>query len=72
MKFKIMLGYKGSHDVQLAMERNEVQGICLAYDSLERGTLARAHQINVLLQASLEPDPRLTGIPYGLEFARGV
>ncbi len=69
MKFKIILGYKGSHDVQLAMERNEVQGICLAYDSLERGTLARAHQINVLLQASLEPDPRLTGIPYGLEFA---
>ena len=70
MKFKVVLGYKGSHDVQLAMERNEVQGICLAYDSLERGTLARAHQINVLLQASLEPDPRLTGIPYGLEFAR--
>lgn len=69
MKFKIILGYKGSHDVQLAMERNEVQGICLAYDLLERGTLARAHQINVLLQASLEPDPRLTGIPYGLEFA---
>lgn len=70
MKFKVVLGYKGSHDVQLAMERNEVQGICLAYDSLERGTLARAHQINVLLQASLEPDPRLTGIPYGLEFAQ--
>ena len=71
MKFKLVLGYKGSHDIQLAMERNEVQGICLAYDSLQRGTLAREHQINVLLQASLEPDPRLTGIPYGLEFARG-
>jgi tripartite-type tricarboxylate transporter receptor subunit TctC len=70
MKFKVVLGYKGSHDIQLAMERNEVQGICLAYDSLERGTLARAHQINVLLQASLEPDPRLKGIPYGLEFTR--
>ena len=52
MRFKIVLGYKGSHDIQLAMERNEVQGICLAYDSLERGTLAQEHQINVLLQAS--------------------
>jgi tripartite-type tricarboxylate transporter receptor subunit TctC len=72
MKFKVVLGYKGSHDIQLAMERNEVQGICLAYDSLERGTLAREHQISVLLQASLEPDPRLKGIPYGLEFAQGT
>jgi len=70
MKFKLVLGYKGSHDIQLAMERNEVQGICLAYDSLERGTLAHEHQINVLLQASLEPDPRLQGISYGLEFTR--
>ena len=68
MKFNVVLGYKGSHDVQLAMERKEVEGICLAYDSLERGTLAREHQINVLLQASLEPDLRLRGIPYGLEF----
>jgi tripartite-type tricarboxylate transporter receptor subunit TctC len=71
MKFKVVLGYKGSHDIQLAMERNEVQGICLAYDSLERGTLAREHQINVLLQASLEPDPRLKDVPYGLDFTRG-
>ena len=69
MKFKLVLGYKGSHDIQLAMERNEVQGICVAYDSIERGTLARSGQINVLLQASLEPDPRLKAVPSGLEFA---
>ena len=69
MKFRLVMGYQGSHEVQLAMERNEVQGICLAYNSLERGTLARTQQINVLLQASLEPDSRLAGIPYGLEFA---
>jgi tripartite-type tricarboxylate transporter receptor subunit TctC len=70
MKFKVILGYQGSHEVQLAMERNEVQGICLNYDSLERGTLARAHAINILLQASLEPDPRLSGVPSALEFVR--
>ncbi len=72
MKFKVVKGYQGSHQIQLAMERNEVQGICLAYDSLERGTLARAHQLNILLQASLEPDPRLNNIPYGLTFARSA
>jgi tripartite-type tricarboxylate transporter receptor subunit TctC len=71
MKFKLVLGYKGSHDIQLAMERNEVQGICVAYDSIERGTLAQQHQIEVLLQAALEPDPRLAGVPFGLDFARG-
>ena len=70
MKFKLVKGYQGSHEIQLAMERGEVQGICLAYDSLARGTLARSGQINVLLQAALEPDPRLQGVPYGLEFAR--
>jgi tripartite-type tricarboxylate transporter receptor subunit TctC len=69
MKFKVIMGYQGSHEVQLAMERNEVQGICVNYDSLERGTLARAQAINILLQASLEPDPRLGGVPSALDFA---
>jgi tripartite-type tricarboxylate transporter receptor subunit TctC len=68
MKFKTVLGYKGSHDIQLAMERNEVQGICLTYDSLERGTLAREHKINILMQGAVEPDPRLKGVPYGADF----
>jgi len=69
MKFKVIQGYQGSHEVQLAMERNEVQGICLNYDSLERGTLARADGLNILLQATLEPDPRLTGVPSALDGA---
>ena len=67
MKFKVVNGYKGSHQVQLAMERNEVQGICLSYNSLTHGTLFHQHQLNLLLQAALEPDPRLKGIPYGTE-----
>ena len=53
MRFKLVKGYQGSHEIQLAMERGEVQGICLAYDSLSRGTMARTGQINVLLQAAL-------------------
>jgi hypothetical protein len=71
MKFKVIIGYQGSHEVQLAMERNEVQGICVNYDSLERGTLARANAVNILLQASLEPDARLSGVPSALDYARG-
>ena len=67
MKFKLVKGYKGSHDIQLAMERNEVQGICLAYDSLSRGNLAKTGQINVLLQAALAPDPRIKDAPMVIE-----
>jgi tripartite-type tricarboxylate transporter receptor subunit TctC len=70
MKFKLVQGYKGSGEIQLAMERKEVDGICLAYDSLLRGNLARQNQINVLLQAALESDPRLKDVPLGLQAAR--
>jgi tripartite-type tricarboxylate transporter receptor subunit TctC len=70
MKFKIVQGYKGSGEIQIAMERKEVDGICLTYDSLMRGNLARQGQINVLMQAALEPDPRLKDVPLGLQAAR--
>jgi tripartite-type tricarboxylate transporter receptor subunit TctC len=70
MKFRTIKGYKGSHDIALAMERNEVQGICLAYDSLQRQTLAREGKLNILFQAALKPDPRLKGIPVGTDLAR--
>jgi len=72
MKFKLVKGYQGSHEIQLAMERNEVQGICLAYDSLSRGTLARTGAINVLLQAALTPDPRVKDAPMVIDAARSV
>src|SRR5262245_39189765 len=70
LKFKLVKGYQGSHEIQLAMERNEVQGICLAYDSLSRGNLSRSGQINVLLQAALAPDPRIKGAQMVIDTAR--
>jgi tripartite-type tricarboxylate transporter receptor subunit TctC len=70
MKFKTIKGYPGSKEISLAMERNEVQGICLAYDSLMRQPLARDGKINILFQAALKPDPRLKDIPVGTDLAR--
>jgi len=72
MKFKLVNGYQGSHEIQLAMERGEVSGICLAYDSVSRGTLARTGRINVLLQAALEPDPRIKDVPMVLDAVRSA
>ncbi len=70
MRFKTIKGYPGSKEISLAMERNEVQGICLAYDSLMRQPLARDGKINILFQAALTPDPRLKDVPIGTDLAR--
>jgi tripartite-type tricarboxylate transporter receptor subunit TctC len=72
MKFKLVQGYKGSGEIQLAMERKEVDGICVAYDSVLRGSLARKGQLNILLQAGLEPDPRIKDVPQALQTARSA
>ena len=69
MKFKIVTGYPGSREIGVAMERNEVQAICLAYDSLMRQTLAREGKVNILFQAALQPDPRLKDVPLGTALA---
>lgn len=70
MKFKTVKGYKGSNEILLAMERGEVQGICVANNSVMRTQMAKEGRINVLLQAALKPDPRLKGVPVAADIAR--
>jgi tripartite-type tricarboxylate transporter receptor subunit TctC len=70
MKFKVIKGYQGTKEISLAMERKEVEGICVAYDSLRREPLAREGKINILFQAALKPDPRLKNVPVGTDLAR--
>lgn len=70
MKFKIIQGYSGSKDISLAMERGEVEGICVAYESLMRQTLAQEGKVNILFQAALQADPRLKDVPIGTDLAR--
>lgn len=70
MRFKTVKGYKGSNDIILAMERGEVQGICVAYDSLQRQPIAKEGRVNVLFQAAMAADPKLGKIPVGIELAR--
>jgi tripartite-type tricarboxylate transporter receptor subunit TctC len=70
MRFNIIKGYNGSHDVALAMERNEVQGMFIVYDSLQFHPLWREGKLNVLFQASPRADPRLIGVPIVTDLAR--
>jgi tripartite-type tricarboxylate transporter receptor subunit TctC len=70
MRFKTIKGYQGTKDISLAMERGEVEGLCLAYDSLLRETLAREGRVNILFQAALTPDTKLGNVPVATDLAR--
>lgn len=72
-KMKIILGYPGSTQVHLAMERNEVTGRCgMGWDSL----MARYRswyfdkKVNLFLQIGLNKHPKLPDVPLLLDLAR--
>ena len=74
-KFRIVTGYAGSREMTLALERNEVQGVCgigwtgittLHPDWFARGT------IKVLAQLGIKHHPELDrmGVPAAIDFAK--
>jgi tripartite-type tricarboxylate transporter receptor subunit TctC len=70
-RFKIISGYKGSGEIMLAMEKGEVEGVCLSWDTLKtlkpdwlaNGTL------KVIVQMALEPNPEIKDVPTAVAFA---
>lgn len=70
MKFKIISGYPGSRDINLAIERGEVQGICVSFDTIARENIYKNGTVQVLFQAALKPDPRLAGVPFATDLAK--
>jgi tripartite-type tricarboxylate transporter receptor subunit TctC len=62
-KFELVMGYKGSADILLAMERGEVDGLC-GWDwssvKSQRSDWLRDGKLNLLLQVGLEPNAELT------------
>lgn len=75
VNFDLVMGYKGSADILLAMERGEVDGIC-GWDwssvKSQRSEWVRDGKLNLLVQVGLEPDPELTrlGVPPLWKFIR--
>jgi tripartite-type tricarboxylate transporter receptor subunit TctC len=67
-QFDLVMGYKGSADILLAMERGEIDGIC-GWDwssvKTQRPDWLRDGKLNLLVQVSLEPEAELTarGVP---------
>jgi tripartite-type tricarboxylate transporter receptor subunit TctC len=74
-KFKVVSGYKSVGDVELAMERGEVQGkIDWTWDSLMSGRTAdwvRDRKVYVLIQLGLKKSPKIPDdVPLALDFAK--
>jgi tripartite-type tricarboxylate transporter receptor subunit TctC len=72
-KFKIVVGYSGSDEVKLAMERGEIDGTFgNAWSSLktEEPTWITEHKIRIIAQFGLEPHPDLAGVPMFFDQAK--
>jgi tripartite-type tricarboxylate transporter receptor subunit TctC len=72
-KMKVVTGYPGGNDVNLAMERGEVQGRCgWSWSSVvaTHPDWVAQHKINVLAQLSLSKHPDLPNVPLIMDLAK--
>ena len=63
LKFKIVSGYPGSSDIAIAIERGEVQGECVSFDTVAHTSYYKQNKMNVLFQLAPDADPRLPNTP---------
>ena len=71
-KFKVISGYPGTREVNLAMDRNEVQGngaITWASIKATMTAMLAEKRINLIVQFGLKPHPDLPHVPYALKYA---
>jgi tripartite-type tricarboxylate transporter receptor subunit TctC len=71
-KFKIILGYKGSADAQLAVERGEAEGHSTSWTAVKvnHPDWWPKKMISILVQFGLDRHPELPDIPTAVELAR--
>jgi tripartite-type tricarboxylate transporter receptor subunit TctC len=73
-KFKLISGFPSSTDVFLAMERNEVDGICESLDSVisKRPDWIATKKVNVLFYGGVKPTIDLHGAPFIVDIGRNA
>jgi tripartite-type tricarboxylate transporter receptor subunit TctC len=75
-KIKIIIGYRGSNEIKLAVNQNEVQGVCgLLWSSAKQqypDLLRPDSLVKVLVQEDTKPIPALAsmGVPRIIDFAK--
>lgn len=76
VKFKMIAGYKGSNELSLALQRNEIQGVCGIFWSSARqqypGLMNTNGDYKVIAQHDTRPLPVLkaAGVPVTVDFAK--
>ena len=72
MKFKVVEGYKGGADVFIAMERREVDGICLSFSQLKgpRAEWLAQGKLIVLFNTETTPLPGYPDVPTIYKFVK--
>lgn len=70
MKIKTIKGYKGSQDIMLAIERRELDGICLGTETVRRTSQYKEGKFRIILQMATKPDPVLGDLPLVVDFTK--
>jgi tripartite-type tricarboxylate transporter receptor subunit TctC len=72
-KFKLVRGYKGTPEINIAIERGEIEGnagIGLASVKTQTQNWLDEKKIKILVQYNVEPHPELAGVPLVMDLAR--
>src|SRR5262245_11979044 len=73
-KIKLVTGYPGTNEIQLATERGEVDGLCgLSWSTLKGRYphwLKEDRKANILVQAGIKKQPELSDVPSASELAK--
>ena len=72
-KIKLVTPYPGTNDIDLAMERGEVDGLC-GYSwstiKIQHAAWLKEKKLNLLVQAALAKSPELADVPLVMDFAK--
>lgn len=71
-KFKLIMGYKGSNDAQLAVERGEVEGHSTSWTAVKvaHPDWRPEKKINIVVQFSVKRHPEMADVPTVVELGR--
>jgi tripartite-type tricarboxylate transporter receptor subunit TctC len=71
-KFKLIMGYKGSNEAMLAVERGEVEGHSTSWTALKvaHPDWIRDKNVAILVQFALRRHPEMADVPTAVELAR--
>jgi tripartite-type tricarboxylate transporter receptor subunit TctC len=71
-KFKLVMGYQGTNEAMLAVERGEVDGNSTAWSAVKvaKPDWIRDKSVTIIVQFGLERHPELPDVPTAVELAR--